>query len=137
MSRSRFPSAVLVAAALLASSVSGRAQSPQARTPQTYSAEAFKAAISAGKTVMVAFHAPWCPVCRAQEPKVEALLGTEYRDVVAFNVDYDTNVPLRKEMGVLRQATLILFKGSKEIARLEFKSDDASLREFFSHAHPQ
>ena len=137
MSRSRFPSAVLVAAALLTSSVSGRAQSPQARTPPTYSAEAFKAAISAGKTVMVAFHAPWCPVCRAQEPKVEALLGTEYRDVVAFNVDYDTNVPLRKEMGVLRQATLILFKGSKEIARLEFKSDDASLREFFSHAHPQ
>jgi hypothetical protein len=67
---------------------------------------------------------------------VEALLNSEYKDVVAFNVDYDTSQALRKEMNVAKQATLILFRGEKEIARLSFKSDDASIQEFLSHAPP-
>lgn len=126
-----------LAALVVGWGVSALAQSSAVNEPKTFSPEAFKAATSEGKTVLVAFHAPWCPVCKAQEPKINALLGTEFRDVVAFNVDYDTNVPLRKEMSVLKQATVIMFKGTKEVARLEFKSDDASIREFFSHAKPQ
>ena len=49
-------------------------------------------------------------------------------------MDYDTNVPLRKEMNVLKQATLIMYRGETEVARLSFKSDDASMQEFFAHA---
>jgi thiol-disulfide isomerase/thioredoxin len=94
---------------------------------------AFKAAADSGKTTLVFFHAPWCPVCKAQEPKVLAHLNGDAKDVVALKVDYDTNVDLRKEMNVEKQSTLILYSGSKEVARLSYKSDDASIDELFKH----
>jgi thiol-disulfide isomerase/thioredoxin len=99
-----------------------------------YSAEAVKAAMGEGKTTLLFFHAPWCPVCKAQEPKVKAHLNGAHKDVVAFKVDYDSNMALRKELKVEKQSTLILYQGVKEVARLSYKSDDASIAEFFSHA---
>jgi thioredoxin 1 len=95
---------------------------------------AFKAAADSGKMTLVFFHAPWCPVCKAQEPKVLAHLNGDAKDVVALKVDYDTNMDLRKEMNVEKQSTLILYSGSKEVARLSYKSDDASIDELFKHA---
>lgn len=99
-----------------------------------FTKEAFKAAADSGKTTLVFFHAPWCPVCKAQEPKVLAHLNGDAKDVVALKVDYDTNMDLRKEMNVEKQSTLILYSGAKEIARVSYKSDDASIDELFKHA---
>jgi thioredoxin 1 len=99
-----------------------------------YSAAAVKAAMEEGKATLLFFHAPWCPVCKAQEPKVKAHLNGGRKDVVAFKVDYDSNVALRKELKVEKQSTLILYQGMKEVARLSYKSDDESIAEFFSHA---
>ena len=99
-----------------------------------YTAEAVNAAMGEGKTTLLFFHAPWCPVCRAQEPKVKAHLNGAHKNVVAFKVDYDSNMALRKELKVDKQSTLILYQGMKEVARLSYKSDDASIAEFFSHA---
>jgi thiol-disulfide isomerase/thioredoxin len=93
----------------------------------------FKTAADQGKMTLVFFHAPWCPVCKAQEPKVLAHLNSDARDVVALKVDYDTNLDLRKEMHVEKQSTLILYSGTREVARLSYKSDDASIDELFSH----
>jgi thiol-disulfide isomerase/thioredoxin len=98
-----------------------------------FTKEAFKAAADEGKTTLVFFHAPWCPVCKAQEPKVLAHLNGDAKDVVALKIDYDTNMDLRKEMKVEKQSTLILFSGAKEIARVTYKSDDASIDELFKH----
>jgi thiol-disulfide isomerase/thioredoxin len=94
----------------------------------------FKSVQAAGQTTLLFFHAPWCPVCRAQEPKVKSHLNGRYRNVVAFKVDYDSNTALRRELSVDKQSTLILYQGMKEIARLSYKSDDQSIAEFFSHA---
>ena len=99
-----------------------------------YTAEAVKAAKGEGKTVLLFFHAPWCPVCKAQEPKVKSHLNAAHKNVVAFRVDYDSNMALRKELNVEKQSTLILYQGMKEVARLSYKSDDQSIAEFFSHA---
>lgn len=99
-----------------------------------FTKDAFKQATDAGKMTLVFFHAPWCPVCKAQEPKVLAHLNGEAKDVVAFKADYDSSADLRKEMHVQKQSTLILYSGSKEVARLSYKSDDASIAELFKHA---
>lgn len=99
-----------------------------------FTAEAFKSATQARKTTLVFFHAPWCSVCKAQEPKVLAHLNGAHKDIVAFKVDYDTNPGLRKEMKVDKQSTLILYQGATEVARLSYKSDTPSIDELFSHA---
>jgi thioredoxin 1 len=99
-----------------------------------FTKDAFKTATEAGKFTLVYFHAPWCTVCQAQEPKLLAHLNGDAKEVVALKVDYDSNVDLRKEMNVQKQSTLILYSGKKEIARLSYKSDDASIDELFKHA---
>jgi thiol:disulfide interchange protein len=99
-----------------------------------FTKEAHAKAMAEGKTTLVFFHAPWCPVCRAQEPRVLAHLNGAAKDVVAFKVDYDSNAALRTEMNVTKQSTLILYSGMKETARLSYKSDEASIAEFMSHA---
>ncbi len=99
-----------------------------------FTKEAHAKAMAEGKTTLVFFHAPWCPVCKAQEPKILAHLNGDARHVVAFRIDYDSNMELRKEMNVQKQSTLILYSGMKEVVRLSYKSDDKSVDEFFSHA---
>jgi thioredoxin 1 len=117
------------AGALQAQSMAG-----QMNEFQPFTKEAFNAAAAEGKTTLVFFHAPWCPVCKAQEPKVLSHLNTDAKQVIAFKVDYDTNKALRQEMNVTKQSTLILYQGSKEVARVVYKSDDASINELFTHA---
>ena len=112
----------------------GHAQMKSTNEMKPFTKEAFAAAQAEGKTILVDFYAPWCPICRAQEPKVKAHLNGDYKDVVAFRVDYDTNAALRREMKVEKQSTLILYKGSKEVARLSYTSDDKALNDLFSHA---
>ena len=125
----------VVAGATLGASQAGRMdQMGQMNDLKPYTAEAVKAAMAEGKTTLLFFHAPWCPVCKAQEPKVKAQLNGAHKDVVAFTVDYDSNMALRKEFKVEKQSTLILYQGMKEVARLSYKSDDESIAEFFSHA---
>jgi len=101
-----------------------------------FTAEAFKAAKAGGQPTLVFFHAPWCPVCRSQEPKLRALLNGEYTHVIPLMVDYDSNAALRKEMSVQKQSTVILFQGEKELARISYTSDDEAIRGLFAHAKP-
>ena len=122
----------VVAAATVGAGQAGRMD--QMNDFKPYTSEAFKTAMREGRTTLLFFHAPWCPVCKAQEPKVKAHLNGDHKGVVAFKVDYDSNAALRKELNVDKQSTLILYQGMKEVARLSYKSDDQSIAQFFSHA---
>ncbi len=125
----------VVAGATAGAGQAGRmAQMGQMNDFKPYTAEAVKMAMGEGKTTLLFFHASWCPVCKAQEPKVRAYLNGAHKDIVAFKVDYDSNMALRKQLKVDRQSTLILYQGTKEVARLSYKSDDESIAEFFGHA---
>jgi thiol-disulfide isomerase/thioredoxin len=125
---------VVVAMALTVSASAAIQAQQMTRGFTPFTKTAFKAAADDGKMSLVFFHAPWCPVCKAQEPKVVAHLNGDAKNVVAFKVDYDTNMDLRKEMNVEKQSTLILYSGAKEVARLSYKSDDASIDALFAHA---
>jgi thiol-disulfide isomerase/thioredoxin len=125
----------MVAGATIGAVQAGRMdQMSQMNDLKPYTAEAVKSAMGEGKTTLLFFHAPWCPVCKAQEPKVKAHLNGAHKNVVAFKVDYDSSIALRKELKVDKQSTLILYQGMKEIARLSYKSDDESIAQFFNQA---
>jgi thiol-disulfide isomerase/thioredoxin len=133
--------AVMAGAAAIAGAGQAGSMKPMATGSMTsmnefkaYSTAAFDAAKAEGKTTVLFFHAPWCPVCRAQEPKLTRHLNGDARNVVAFKVDYDSNTALRKALAVEKQSTLIMYQGQTEVARLSYKSDDASIDAFFSHA---
>src|SRR6516164_798056 len=51
----------------------------------------FDAAQKAGKPILVAIHASWCPTCKAQRPILSDLMAEpKFKDLVYFVVDFDT-----------------------------------------------
>lgn len=98
-----------------------------------YSEPAFKSAQAAGKTILLDFHATWCPTCKKQRKVLDVLLKQDkFSKLVAFNVDYDTSSELQSKLGVSRQSTLILYKGEKEIARSIGEVSEESIAQFLS-----
>jgi hypothetical protein len=84
----------------------------------------FQALQAKNEPTIVFVHASWCPICRAQEKTISALLSTpEYRGVTVFTIDYDTQKPLWTSFGAQKQSTLIGFHGRRETARLAYNAD--------------
>lgn len=73
-------------------------------------------------------HAPWCPVCRAQEQTIKKLLATpKYKDVTVLIIDFDSQKALWTKFGAKQQSTLIGFHGRRETARLAYNADPAKV----------
>jgi thiol-disulfide isomerase/thioredoxin len=117
---------LLSAIALLAPGIgfparSAEAQQPSAAQPlaaQPFEADAFEAAQAAGRPILVEVSAPWCPVCRTQKP-ILAKLGTDprFKDLVLFEIDFDSQKPLLRRFDARQQSTLVAFKGRQEVGR--------------------
>lgn len=89
---------------------------------------AFDAAQAAGKPILVWVHAPWCPVCRAQEKTITRLMaGPGFHDLQVFRIDYDTQKPLWQRFGATMQSTLIGFHGKRETGRIAHETDDGKV----------
>ena len=97
--------------------------------------KAFEAAQAAGKSILVDVSAPWCPVCRVQKPIIEKLsLLPEYRDLTIFDVDFDTQKPVLRDLKVQQQSTLIVFKGSREMDRSVGSTDPSAISDLLKKA---
>ena len=84
----------------------------------------FDAAQRAGKPVLIAVHADWCPTCRVQEETLWDLLARkQFAGISVFRVDFDLQKAALKRFGVRTQSTLIVFKGKKEVARSIAQTD--------------
>jgi thioredoxin 1 len=70
-----------------------------------YNASAVSDALAAGKKVVLFFHAPWCPTCKAADANL--LKETAPANTVVFKTDYDSNTDLRKKYGVTYQHTFV------------------------------
>jgi len=102
----------LVAVILIASAPASAAEW------KDFKADAFAAAQSEGKPILVDVFAPWCSVCRAQNPILTKLTREpKYKDLVVFKVDFDNQKDAVRAFNAQRQSTLIVFKGDQEIDR--------------------
>ncbi len=100
---------------------------------QPFDAKAFQASQAAGKSILVDVTAPWCPTCKQQRPIVQEI-EKEHPDLVVYDVDFDSAKDVLKEFRVQYQSTLIVFKGSKEVARSTGETDPAPIRSLVAKA---
>ena len=78
----------------------------------------FKAALVAGKPVVVHISAPWCPTCWAQHLVIDMLANApEYASITIYQVDFDGQKDVVRSFGATHQSTLIAFHGAREMGR--------------------
>jgi thioredoxin-like negative regulator of GroEL len=100
-----------------------------------YNEAAFAEAKAAGKTVLLDFHADWCPVCKKQGPVLGSLVQEDkLKDIAAFKVNYDDETALKKQLKVTSQSTLIVFKGEKLVSRAVGVTDKDKIRALIEKA---
>ncbi len=58
-------------------------------------------------TVILFFHASWCPSCRALNADIEKNLDSIPEKISILKTDYDTETELKKKYGVTYQHTLV------------------------------
>jgi thioredoxin 1 len=106
-----------------------------AMTPQAYTEQDFAAAQAAGKPILLHITAPWCPTCKAQRPILSKLEAeSKFKNLVTFNIDFDTSKPLLRKLHVAQQSTLIVYKGKKEVGRSTGDTDAASIAALLAKA---
>jgi thioredoxin 1 len=100
-----------------------------------FDAKAFEAAQAAGNSILIEVHAPWCPTCKAQAPILSKLSKeSKFKDMVRFQIDFDSQKDLLKKFGVRMQSTLIVFKGGKETGRSTGDTNAASIEGLLAKA---
>jgi len=90
----------------------------QAFQTKAFDAATFKAAQSAGDSILVDVFAPWCPTCKAQQQVFDTLKDKpELTKLTVFKVDFDNQPDVVKSFGARMQSTLIAYKGTTETGR--------------------
>ncbi|MGE4187155.1 MAG: thioredoxin family protein [Hyphomicrobiaceae bacterium] len=112
----RLPLTLVAAALALTAMLGGLAA--QASENQKFEPAAFVAAQKAGKSILVHVTAPWCPTCKAQKPIIDELTAKpELKDLVVFEIDFDTGGAALKAVNARSQSTLVTYKGATETGR--------------------
>jgi thioredoxin len=116
----------VLAATVMAASLSLSFLASAAERP--FDEKAFEAAQAAGKPILIDVTAPWCPTCRAQAPILKHLSADpRFKELVHFNIDFDSQKALLRKFSVQSQSTLICFKGKQEVGRSVGDTNAASI----------
>lgn len=101
-----------------------------------YNQAEFDQLTAAGKPVVLAIHATWCPTCKAQAPIQSKLMGSPaYKDYTLFTIDFDADKPVLKKFKVTTQSTMIAFKGRTEVGRSVGDTNGESIEALIKKAH--
>ena len=123
----------LLASAIVALTLSAGAASAFEEKP--FAMDAFKAAQSAGKPILVDAYASWCPVCRAQQTVLGALkTNPKYDALTLFRIDYDNQADALKDLKIQKQSTLVAFKGAQETGRSVGATKASAIEELVTSA---
>lgn len=100
------------------------APTPQAGNPPApvdrstylaYTPEGFNT-VFGKQPVVLYFWASWCPICRAEEPKIQALIERSELAVTGFRVNFDTESAMKERYRVPYQHTTIILNSKGEEA---------------------
>lgn len=83
----------------------------------TYQAAAFDMAQAENKHIVVEVFKKGCPTCAAQQPGLNAAKA-KFPNATFVTVDFLGEADPVKRFQAVKQSTIIVFKGSKEVARL-------------------
>ena len=96
---------------------------------QPYTAPALQQAQASGRPVAVHFHADWCSTCKAQEQVFNGLRGDpQLKGITLLVANYDNERELKKAMNVRSQSVVVVFRGSKETARIGGETKPAKIK---------
>ena len=80
---------------------------------KNYDQASFDQARAEGKVTLLYFWAVWCPICQAEDPKVNSVVsGFGAENFAAFRVNYDTQTDLNRKYQVPYQHTTIILDGN-------------------------
>lgn len=114
----------------------GTAPLAWAATQAPFTEQAFEAAQKAGQPILVHVNASWCPTCAKQRPILSQLEATpQFQDLVVYQVDFDTQKDVVKQMGVRMQSTLIVFHGATEKGRATGITDPDAIHNLLAEAN--
>lgn len=100
-----------------------------------YDKAKLEAAIKDGGPVVVHVHAEWCPVCRRQVVILDELFkNPAFAAVQTIRVNYDRDRGFIADYKVKRQANILVFKGGKEVARVDYDSNEDRIRAAINRA---
>lgn len=106
-----------------------------AASPRPFDARAFADAQKAGRPILIAIHASWCPTCKAQTPILGALTDDQkFKGLAYFVIDFDGQKDLVQRFGARTQSTLIVFKGDREEGRSVGDTNLASIAALLNKA---
>jgi thiol-disulfide isomerase/thioredoxin len=95
----------------------------------SYDKAKLDALIKSGAPVVVHVHADWCPTCRRQITVFDKLFDEpRFAKIATVRVNYDKDRGFLAAYKVTKQATILAFKGGKEVARLIYDADSARIR---------
>lgn len=107
-----------------------------AATKLPFTQQAFEATQHEGKPILVHIIAPWCPYCAKQTPILSGLENeTAFKDLVVYNVDFDTQKDIVRALGAQKQSTLIVFHGAAEKGRSTGDTDANSIKTLLEKAN--
>lgn len=82
-------------------------------------------------TYVIGLHSKYCGSCKVQKPAMSRLLEQmQHSHVFGLMADFDQEKALRKELKVTSPSTLILMRGTQELARVTGVTSEAALDKF-------
>jgi thiol-disulfide isomerase/thioredoxin len=119
--------ATILLGGVLSSAVSGVCRAASEAAP--FSQAAFTATQRQGKSILIEVTAPWCPVCAKLRPVLSELLSDPaYKDLVIYNIDFDSQKIALRNVGVQMEGTLIVYNGTTEKGRTTGVSDPDAVK---------
>jgi thioredoxin 1 len=135
LSRRRVLTIAFISSAALAPTFAARFTPAFATEQRPFDESAFAAAQKADKPILIAIHATWCPICKAQKPILSELMADpKFKNLVYFTIDFDGQKDLVHRFGAQKQSTLIAFKGDKEEGRSVGDSNRDSIASLLNKA---